>query len=136
MLPNFKDAFKEIWRCTIFCQATTKILCSSMTILPQVILFHKHDQDSSFIDFFGYSETFACLRCKHGNKSEKLVTIRFLHFLQTPNFIFCCSVFRAITNVLGKYFYFTRNPLLSPPSQGICTGKFSTFYFALKIFLR
>ena len=74
-----------------------------MTILPQVILFHKHDQDSSFIDVFGYSETFACLRCKHGYKDKKLVTIRF------------CSVFRAITNVLGKYFYFTINPLLNPP---------------------
>ena len=86
-----------------------------MSILPQVILFHKYDQDSSFIDVFGYSETFACLRCKHGYKNEKLVTIRFLHFLQTPNFIFCGSVFRVITNVLGKYFYFTINPLSNPP---------------------
>ena len=43
------------------------------------------------------------------------VTIRFLNFLLMPNFIFCCGVSRAIANVLGKYFYFTINPLLSPP---------------------
>ena len=97
-----------------FCLATTKILCSSMSILPQVILFHKHDQDSSLIDVFGYSETFACLRCKHGYKNKKLVTIGFLKFLQTPNFIFCCSVYMVICNVLSKYFYFTINPLLNP----------------------
>ena len=114
MLPNFKDASRKIWRPTIFCQATTKILCSSMTILPQVILFHKHDQDSSFIDVFGYSETFACLRYKHGYKNKKLVTIVFLKFLQTQNFTFCCSVYRVICNVLSKYFYFTINPLLNP----------------------
>ena len=39
-----------------FCLATTKILCSSMNILPQVILFHKHDQDSSFIIFFSVTQ--------------------------------------------------------------------------------
>ena len=47
------------------------------------------------------------------------VTIRFLHFLLMSNFICCCGVSRALANVLGKYFYFTINPLLSPlpPSQ-------------------
>ena len=61
MLPNLKDAIKKIWRPTILF-VRQQILCSSITILSQVILFHKHDQDSSFIDVFGYLENFACLR--------------------------------------------------------------------------
>ena len=72
--PNFKDAFKNIWRPTIFCQATKLILCSLTAILRRVILFREHDQEKFLL---ADTKNFACLRCEQGCKNQTLVITNF-----------------------------------------------------------
>ena len=77
--PNFKDAVKNILEAAkkpaLFCQ-TTKCFFpwSSLTaILHWGMLFHKHNEKiNPLIDISGYTENFACLRCKQGCKNKRL----------------------------------------------------------------
>ena len=85
--PNFKDAVKNILEAAkkpaLFCQTTkcffSLVFLDSYPSLGHVISW-TWPIKVPLIDISGYTEKFACLRCKQGCKNKKLVMKNFQIF--------------------------------------------------------
>ena len=83
-------AVKNIWRPTIFCQATKSFVPCQLPFVGSSYFANMTTKCS----FWLYEKlSFTCVRCEQGCKNEKLVITKFSNFWQTAN-----SSFRRSAN--------------------------------------
>ena len=82
---NFKDAVKNIWRSTIFCQATKSFVPCQLPFVGSSYFANMTTKRG----FWLYEKlSFTCLRCEQGCKNEKVVITKFPIFGKRQTLVF------------------------------------------------